>query len=92
VGKGFERNGYPQFSETDFDGWFLFLKTHLGRIVGVDDATTLVNDVHGIMQIKRNIEDLDFVQIQRSFKQKRCKALIVCQLSRGNRYPRLRRG
>jgi hypothetical protein len=36
--KGLERNGPPEFSETDFDGWLMFLKAHLGRIGGADDA------------------------------------------------------
>jgi hypothetical protein len=50
AGKGSERNGPPEFSESDFDGWLLFLKAHLGRMGGADDAleqdypTTLVDD------------------------------------------------
>jgi hypothetical protein len=50
AGKGLERNGPPEFSETDFDGWLMFLKAHLGRIGGADDAlqedypTTLVDE------------------------------------------------
>jgi hypothetical protein len=38
AGKGSERNGPPGFSETDFDGWLLFPKAHLGKFAGVDDA------------------------------------------------------
>ena len=50
AGKGSERNGPPEFSETDFDGWLLFMKAHLGRFGGADDAleqeypTTLVDE------------------------------------------------
>ncbi len=50
AGKGLERNGPPEFNETDFNGWVMFLKAHLGRIGGADDAleqdypTTLLDD------------------------------------------------
>ena len=50
AGKGLERNGPPEFNETDFDGWLMFLKAHLGRIGGADDAleedypTTVVDE------------------------------------------------
>ncbi len=50
AGKGFERNGPLEFSESDFDGWLLFMIAHLGRFGGADDAleqeypTTLVDD------------------------------------------------
>jgi hypothetical protein len=30
AGKGSRRNGPPEFSKTDFDGWLLFMKAHLG--------------------------------------------------------------
>ncbi len=36
--KGLERNSHPEFSENDFDGWLMFLKAHLRKIGGADDA------------------------------------------------------
>ncbi len=50
VGKGSERKGPPEFSETDFDGWLLLMKAHLGRFGGANDVleqdcpTTLVDE------------------------------------------------
>jgi hypothetical protein len=38
AGKGSKRNGPPEFSETNFYGSFLFMKAHLGRFRGADDA------------------------------------------------------
>jgi hypothetical protein len=50
AGKGSERNGLPEFNETDFHGWLLFMKAHLGKFGEADDAleqvcpTTLLDE------------------------------------------------
>ena len=56
AGKGFERNSLPEFSETDFDGWLLFLKAHLGKMGEADD--TLEQDYRTIL-VDENGEELD---------------------------------
>ncbi len=63
AGKTSKRNGPPEFSEGDFDGWLLFMKVHLGRFAGVDDAleqdfpTSLVDeDGEEIYHLKRTQE------------------------------------
>jgi hypothetical protein len=38
AGKGFKKNGPPEFSDINFDGCILFMKAHLGRMEEADNA------------------------------------------------------
>jgi hypothetical protein len=83
--KGSETNGPPEFSETDFHGWLLFMKAHLGRFRGDDDAleqdypTTLVDEDGEVLdQLTRPQErELETLQKEWKIKNRICYGAIM---------------
>ena len=67
---GSGKNGPPEFSETDFDGWVVFMKAHLGRYDRADEALEtdypedLLDDDGEPMNlnIKKNVDALEELQ------------------------------
>ncbi len=85
AGNGFERNGPPEFNKTDFNGWVMFLKAHLGRIGGADDAleqdypTTLLDeDGEELDTLNRTqMRELEVLQEEWKVKNRTCYGAIM---------------
>ena len=91
AGKGFERFGPPDFTETDFDGWVLFLRAYLGRFdrahlaldqeypeeVVDEDGSEIQNPT------KRQVEALEESQAQWITRNQLCYSTImgICLLN-----------